>query len=214
MSQHLSFLEFREKLLRDNTPISIDIETLNLPARLDVPMTIQIYDNHNLFPRMKYDPVMMLFYPEQVEHKVGDIVKDRPSYWDRTWMDVDRSTMPELKANFPTYIHTLEDEGEEEVHELRISKVDNGWIVKAGCMTFVFDDPNKLAVEITRYLNDPHAVIDEYLKKYNTPNAALGSGIDPGPTAGYAEADMASKAVDAVRPNPEFLRGGNATRRP
>jgi len=51
--------------------------------------------------------------------------------------------------------------------ELTISQVTNGWLVRAGCFTLVFEDPVRLGVELVRYLNEPDKVFAEYQKKYS-----------------------------------------------
>jgi len=81
-----------------------------------------------------------------------------------TWLDPERS---EIRSP---------QEVRERMEELRISQVSNGWIVKAGCMTFVFDDATKLAVELTRYLQDPMKVREEYIKKFNAINGPALAG--------------------------------------
>lgn len=43
----------------------------------------------------------------------------------------------------------------------------NGYLVRVGCQTLVFEDVVKLIHELARYLADPAAVEREYLEKFN-----------------------------------------------
>ena len=83
--------------------------------------------------------------------------------------------------------------------DLVISKVDNGWIVTVGCMKFVFDDSNKLSVELSRYLANPLAIREEYAKKYSVLQ----------PKIGYSEG-LAKQEVDR---DASYYRGERATQR-
>lgn len=107
-----------------------------------------------------------------------------------------------------------EAEREEALHELRITKVDNGWIVKAGCMTFVFDSAEKLSLEIARYLNNPNEVSKEYMEKYS----GQAAGNLAGAAMGINGADMAEEVPrNRTVGESEMLRGNqfmDATAKP
>ena len=95
-----------------------------------------------------------------------------------------------------------EAEREEALHELRITKVDNGWIVKAGCMTFVFDNVDKLAVEISRYLHNPNEVAKEYSEKYSNSNGGLlGGAVIATDIAEDAPRNYNSREAEMLRGN-------------
>lgn len=47
--------------------------------------------------------------------------------------------------------------------EIHILPQLQGFIVKVGCQTVVFETVEKMAREITRYYNDPHDVEEQYL---------------------------------------------------
>ena len=77
-----------------------------------------------------------------------------------------------------------------QVEELHISVVTNGFIVRAGCMIFVFDDAAKLAVELTRWTQNPHKVQAEYSKRYSSVGMATFGGL--GAQAGVSDMDAES----------------------
>ena len=52
------------------------------------------------------------------------------------------------------------------MHDIQITKVANGYIVRAGCQTFVAVDRDFMLSEIQRYWDHPHEVEKEYLEKY------------------------------------------------
>lgn len=52
-----------------------------------------------------------------------------------------------------------------------IDAVCNGYTVKVGCRTVVFNDDQSLIRELTRYLIDPKSVEEEYLKKERHSNS-------------------------------------------
>ncbi len=49
---------------------------------------------------------------------------------------------------------------------IRIDPADNGSIVKVGCLTLVFENIERLIVELRRYYENPEKVEKEYLAKY------------------------------------------------
>lgn len=82
---------------------------------------------------------------------------------------------------------------------ITIYRSTNGFVVQAGCMTLVFEDRAKLAVELTRWLERPEIVEAEYIKKYQTGPAdvpASAMGIAP-PTAPYPGAPYPGTPVNA-----------------
>lgn len=71
-------------------------------------------------------------------------------------------------------------------YALTINSVTNGYIVSAGCMTLVFNDPAALQTEISRYLANPRAVVEEYEKRFNVPHAAEQTDCAAGAAMGVA----------------------------
>ena len=64
---------------------------------------------------------------------------------------------------------------------IEITPVANGFIVRAGCLTLVVENPIYLRDEVSRWLVDPRKVEDEYTKRY----IAAGSATQP-PGTPYA----------------------------
>lgn len=59
-----------------------------------------------------------------------------------------------------------------------IIRCDNGFIVEAGCMRLAFSNRTELAVELTRWLENPAKVEQEYTDKYRGPaDAQAGRGV-------------------------------------
>lgn len=56
-----------------------------------------------------------------------------------------------------------------EAKELHIRKVLNGWIVQAGCQTLVFSNAEHFINELSRWIKDPQATENEYMKAYGFP---------------------------------------------
>ena len=52
-----------------------------------------------------------------------------------------------------------------EKREITIREVNNGFIVRVGCQTFVFETREKMLGELERYLKDREGVEKEYLSK-------------------------------------------------
>lgn len=58
-------------------------------------------------------------------------------------------------------------------YEIQIAKVENGFIVRAGCKVFVFSNQDELLNELKAYLSGEMTKLTEkYLKPGNMPNAA------------------------------------------
>lgn len=76
--------------------------------------------------------------------------------------------------------------------KVRITPVLNGFIVKVGCQTVMFDDAEKMGKELARYYADPDAVEKEYLD--NATN----------------KPDPASSPYLWMTHNPVFVRGMSA----
>lgn len=74
--------------------------------------------------------------------------------------------------------------GERKKMEITIAPVTNGHLVRAGCMTLVFEDKLRLLSELTRWFENPQAVEAEYQKRYYK---------------GYAEMDAAATLEREVR---------------
>jgi len=59
------------------------------------------------------------------------------------------------------------------MREVVITPVNNGFIVRVGCQTFVYNNIEKLAAELVRYQKDPQAVekemVDNALNKGDAP---------------------------------------------
>lgn len=74
--------------------------------------------------------------------------------------------------------------------ELRIRKVDNGWIVDVGagrCMTIVFESPNVILSEFVRWINDPRQVEKEYVRRYRKDPMMGSMGTMMGPMGSEVE---------------------------
>jgi hypothetical protein len=67
--------------------------------------------------------------------------------------------------------------------ELTITQASNGWIVRAGCLTLVFDTAT-LQRDIVRYLEDPAKVTAEYNNRHGNTVADV-TRDSPINTAGY-----------------------------
>lgn len=52
-------------------------------------------------------------------------------------------------------------------YEIRLSFLNKGCIVKIGCKSIAFETNEKAVKEITRYVNDPIKVYDEWMKVFN-----------------------------------------------
>jgi hypothetical protein len=52
-------------------------------------------------------------------------------------------------------------------YEIRISFLNRGCIVNIGCKSIAFETNEKAMKEITRYVNDPINVYDEWVKVFN-----------------------------------------------
>jgi hypothetical protein len=50
-------------------------------------------------------------------------------------------------------------------YPITINSVLNGFVVNVGCQTVVFESKDKMFSEIGRYLDNPEAVIKEYMEK-------------------------------------------------
>lgn len=61
---------------------------------------------------------------------------------------------------------------------IQIEAVCNGFIAQVGCQRVVFESKTKLLVELGRYLDNPTAIEEEYLK---SEQAKLASCLSPVP---------------------------------
>lgn len=52
-------------------------------------------------------------------------------------------------------------------YEIKLSFLNKGCIVKIGCKSIAFETNEKAVKEITRYVNDPIKVYDEWMKVFN-----------------------------------------------
>jgi len=58
------------------------------------------------------------------------------------------------------------------MHKITIEGVLNGWIVKVGCQTVVFDEMDAMLDEIEAYINHPEEVEKKYMdnrKNHSSP---------------------------------------------
>jgi hypothetical protein len=51
------------------------------------------------------------------------------------------------------------------IHRIQIQPVLNGFVCQVGCQTVVFNDPDKMALEIARYYKNPKKVESEFVEK-------------------------------------------------
>ena len=92
------------------------------------------------------------------------------------------------------------------IRDIRIKPVLNGFIVDVGCQTVVFDDIDKMILELSKYLREPSEVEFSYL------NNALNAGkIKPRPPVlvegGTVQSGgMVAEASEDVRAISEALR--------
>ena len=73
--------------------------------------------------------------------------------------------MENLYASARPYIGVDFCGSTKEYKDVRITKVDNGWIVKVGCATFVETDWNKICKALKEYWDDPEKAEKKYYKK-------------------------------------------------
>lgn len=52
-------------------------------------------------------------------------------------------------------------------YEIKLSFLNKGCIVKIGCKSIAFETNEKAMKEITRYVNDPYKVYEEWMKVFN-----------------------------------------------
>lgn len=76
------------------------------------------------------------------------------------------------------------------MRDLKISAVLNGYIVKAGCQTLVFQSARELLRELEAYLNNPAEVEKRFV-------ATAPYGMQPGPDAGPVPMTPDRAYVDA-----------------
>lgn len=63
-------------------------------------------------------------------------------------------------GNFPTVLV------EPRTRDITIRKVLNGYIGTVGCQTLVFNSKDEMLRELSRYLDNPKQVTEEYMKTY------------------------------------------------
>jgi len=56
-----------------------------------------------------------------------------------------------------------------QIYEIRIQKAENGYIVSAGCRTFVFEDLGRMMDNIQSYLINPGEVAKNWLERKQLP---------------------------------------------
>ena len=69
------------------------------------------------------------------------------------------------QAELPKLRHNKQDLLRE--YEIRLEFLNKGCIVKIGCKSIAFETNEKAVKEITRYVNDPINVYDEWVKVFN-----------------------------------------------
>ena len=79
-------------------------------------------------------------------------------------MDERISNQPE-EAEMPKLRRTKQDLLRE--YEIKLSFLNKGCIVKIGCKSIAFETNEKAVKEITRYVNDPIKVYDEWMRVFN-----------------------------------------------
>lgn len=64
-------------------------------------------------------------------------------------------------------------------YDVIIKRAENGMIVKAGCMTFVFEDLDHGLNEVAKYVRNPSKIEKEYMEKYcqSVPQPITASGL-------------------------------------
>ena len=76
------------------------------------------------------------------------------------------------------------------MYEIRIKGVRNGLIVNVGCWELVFNSIPEFVAELSKYLTNPEAVGEEYVKKYAGKESYSGEMAQPRmPIQRYADAD-------------------------
>lgn len=55
----------------------------------------------------------------------------------------------------------------QQARDIIIKKVLNGYILKVGCQTVVFEQKNQMLSEIGRYYDNPSLVEKEYMEKFS-----------------------------------------------
>ena len=94
------------------------------------------------------------------------------------------------------------------IRDIRIKPVLNGFIVDVGCQTVVFDDIDKMILELSKYLREPSEVEGSYL------NNALNAGkIKPRPPVlveggPVGRGEMVNEARETIRAIDDVI--GNA----
>ena len=51
---------------------------------------------------------------------------------------------------------------EDKIYDIHIHQVDRGYVVQAGCKTFVFEDSDRLLAYLTDYVKNPDAVLKKF----------------------------------------------------
>ncbi len=60
-------------------------------------------------------------------------------------------------------------------YQINIEQARNGYVVRVGCWTLVFDSQVRMLAELARYFDNPNQVEREYREKYE-PDSLKGCG--------------------------------------
>ena len=81
------------------------------------------------------------------------------------------------------------------MRKITIEGVLNGWIIVVGCQVLVSEDKNRMLKELSRYIDNPKLVEEEYLS--NAKNRPMPIAATPG--------------QETMRDEQERTTGGNST---
>jgi hypothetical protein len=75
------------------------------------------------------------------------------------------------------------------MRDVTISKVMNGFIVKVGCQTLVFQEQTAMIVELNNYLTNPEETEKRFVEKFGYAGGQPlgGADVNPAPTPYYGE---------------------------
>lgn len=88
------------------------------------------------------------------------------------------------------------------MRDVIITPALNGWIVKVGCATVVFENLEPMLNELRRYVRTPERVEKEYLA--NAQNQMTGTNAGGGIAVEEARPEARTRAPHPVRPSEGF----------
>lgn len=68
------------------------------------------------------------------------------------------------------------------IRHIEIDAVLNGFTVRVGCQTLVFDSVSALTDQLARYLRNPEEMEKQYAASLNALHTLGGGGVNPAPT--------------------------------